>query len=786
VDLIKNKHMNADTDYSIAEAAFNKGETAMTINGPWAWSNIDTSKVNYGVTVLPTFKGQPSKPFVGVLSAGINAASPNKELAKEFLENYLLTDEGLEAVNKDKPLGAVALKSYEEELAKDPRIAATMENAQKGEIMPNIPQMSAFWYAVRTAVINAASGRQTVDEALKDAQTRITENLYFQGMISYDNYVTILDEETLKAWIAKLEKAPVFAFDTETDSLDNISANLVGLSFAIEPGVAAYIPVAHDYLDAPDQISRERALELLKPLLEDEKALKVGQNLKYDRGILANYGIELRGIAFDTMLESYILNSVAGRHDMDSLAERWLKHKTITFEEIAGKGKNQLTFNQIALEEAGRYAAEDADVTLQLHLKMWPDLQKHKGPLNVFENIEMPLVPVLSRIERNGVKIDPKVLHNHSEELTLRLAELEKKAHEIAGEEFNLSSTKQLQTILFEKQGIKPLKKTPGGAPSTSEEVLEELALDYPLPKVILEYRGLAKLKSTYTDKLPLMINPKTGRVYTSYHQAVTATGRLSSTDPNLQNIPVRNEEGRRIRQAFIAPEDYVIVSADYSQIELRIMAHLSRDKGLLTAFAEGKDIHRATAAEVFGLPLETVTSEQRRSAKAINFGLIYGMSAFGLARQLNIPRKEAQKYMDLYFERYPDVLEYMERTRAQAKEQGYVETLDGRRLYLPDIKSSNGARRAAAERAAINAPMQGTAADIIKRAMIAVDAWLQAEQPRVRMIMQVHDELVFEVHKDDVDAVAKQIHQLMENCTRLDVPLLVEVGSGENWDQAH
>ncbi|EFB3105263.1 TPA: DNA polymerase I [Escherichia coli] len=605
-------------------------------------------------------------------------------------------------------------------------------------------------------------------------------------VISYDNYVTILDEETLKAWIAKLEKAPVFAFDTETDSLDNISANLVGLSFAIEPGVAAYIPVAHDYLDAPDQISRERALELLKPLLEDEKALKVGQNLKYDRGILANYGIELRGIAFDTMLESYILNSVAGRHDMDSLAERWLKHKTITFEEIAGKGKNQLTFNQIALEEAGRYAAEDADVTLQLHLKMWPDLQKHKGPLNVFENIEMPLVPVLSRIERNGVKIDPKVLHNHSEELTLRLAELEKKAHEIAGEEFNLSSTKQLQTILFEKQGIKPLKKTPGGAPSTSEEVLEELALDYPLPKVILEYRGLAKLKSTYTDKLPLMINPKTGRVHTSYHQAVTATGRLSSTDPNLQNIPVRNEEGRRIRQAFIAPEDYVIVSADYSQIELRIMAHLSRDKGLLTAFAEGKDIHRATAAEVFGLPLETVTSEQRRSAKAINFGLIYGMSAFGLARQLNIPRKEAQKYMDLYFERYPGVLEYMERTRAQAKEQGYVETLDGRRLYLPDIKSSNGARRAAAERAAINAPMQGTAADIIKRAMIAVDAWLQAEQPRVRMIMQVHDELVFEVHKDDVDAVAKQIHQLMENCTRLDVPLLVEVGSGENWEQAH
>ncbi len=604
--------------------------------------------------------------------------------------------------------------------------------------------------------------------------------------LSAEHYVTILDEPTLNEWIARLKKAPVFAFDTETDSLDNVSAQLVGLSFATEPGLAAYVPVAHDYLDAPEQLSRERVLELLKPILEDEKALKVGQNLKFDRGILQNYGIELRGIAFDTMLESYILDSVAGRHDMDSLSDRWLKHQTVTFEQIAGKGKNQLTFNQIALEEAGHYAAEDADVTLQLHLKMWPKLEKHAGPLNIFQNIEMPLVPVLSRIERNGVKIDPAVLHKHSGEITLRLAELEKKAHEIAGEAFNLSSTKQLQVILFEKQGIKPLKKTPGGAPSTSEEVLEELALDYPLPKVILEHRGLSKLKSTYTDKLPQMINPKTGRVHTSYHQAVTATGRLSSTDPNLQNIPVRNEEGRRIRQAFIAPEDYVIVSADYSQIELRIMAHLSRDKGLLSAFAEGQDIHRATAAEVFGMPLESVSNDQRRSAKAINFGLIYGMSAFGLSRQLNIPRKESQRYMDLYFERYPGVREYMERTRAQAKEQGYVETLEGRRLYLPDIKSSNAARRAGAERAAINAPMQGTAADIIKRAMIAVDAWLQAAQPRVRMIMQVHDELVFEVHKDDVEQVSQKIHELMENSTQLDVPLLVEVGSGENWDLAH
>ena len=628
-----------------------------------------------------------------------------------------------------------------------------------------------------------------VNSAVKPKDTIVAEAEEAEeqtSTLSSERYETLLDETQLITWIEKLKNAPVIAFDTETDSLDHISANMVGLSFATEPGMAAYVPVAHDYLDAPDQIPRARALELLKPLLEDEKVLKVGQNLKFDRGILQNYGIELRGIAFDTMLESYILDSVAGRHDMDSLSDRWLKHKTITFEEIAGKGKNQLTFNQIALEEAGRYAAEDADVTLQLHLKMWPKLQKQEGPLNVFKHIEMPLVPVLSRIERNGVKIDPAVLHHHSGELAVRLSELEQKAHDIAGEPFNLSSPKQLQTILFEKQGIKPLKKTPGGAPSTSEEVLEELALDYPLPKVILEYRGLAKLKSTYTDKLPLMINPKTGRVHTSYHQAVAATGRLSSTDPNLQNIPVRNEEGRRIRQAFIAPDDYVIVSADYSQIELRIMAHLSRDKGLLTAFAEGKDIHRATAAEVFGLSLDSVTNEQRRSAKAINFGLIYGMSAFGLSRQLNIPRKESQKYMDLYFERYPGVLDYMERTRAQAKEKGYVETLDGRRLYLPDITSSNAARRAGAERAAINAPMQGTAADIIKRAMIAVDAWLEKDKPRVRMIMQVHDELVFEVHHEDLEAVSKKIHELMESSMTLDVPLLVEVGSGENWDQAH
>ena len=607
------------------------------------------------------------------------------------------------------------------------------------------------------------------------------------SVLSSEGYVTILDEATFDSWLTKLQQSELFAFDLETDSLDTLSANIIGLSFATAPGEAAYLPVAHDYLDAPDQLDRQSVLARLKPLLENPKALKVGQNLKYDRGVLANYDIELQGIQFDTMLESYALSSVVGRHDMDTLASRWLGHKTVSFEEIAGKGKNQLTFNQIALEQAAHYAAEDADVTLQLHLKMWPELQKEQGPKEVFEQVEMPLVPVISRIERNGVLIDQNILAVHSQELGSRLAELELKAHELAGEPFNLSSPKQLQTILFEKQGIKPTKKTPGGAPSTSEEVLAELALDYPLPKVILEHRGLSKLKSTYTDKLPLMINPHSGRVHTSYHQTVTATGRLSSSDPNLQNIPVRNDEGRRIRQAFIAPKGCRIVAADYSQIELRIMAHLSQDKGLLTAFACEQDIHRATASEVFGVPLDKVSGEQRRSAKAINFGLIYGMSAFGLSRQLNIGAGEAKKYMDLYFERYPGVLQYMESTRELAAEKGYVSTLDGRRLYLPEIKASNAMRRKAAERAAINAPMQGTAADIIKRAMIAVDEWLKPQtNDDVKMIMQVHDELVFEVRADAVDSASAKIRQLMEGSMKLDVPLRVDIGVGDNWDQAH
>ena len=634
--------------------------------------------------------------------------------------------------------------------------------------------------------MDAKNGKSSAPTATKFEKK--VEAIVAAPILNAENYQTILEQADLERWIKKLASAPLFAFDTETDSLNTQEARLVGMSFAIEAGRAAYLPLGHDYLDAPVQLPLDDVLAAMKPILENDKILKVGQNLKYDAEVLLNYGIELKGIEFDTMLESYVLNSVAGmgRHDMDSLAERHLNHKTVSFEEIAGKGKKQLTFNQIALEQAANYAAEDADVTLLLHQALYPQLEAEPKLNKVFREIEMPLVPVLVRMERTGVLIDANVLAAQSKQITARLAELEKEAFELAGEEFNLASPKQLQTILFEKLQLPIIKKTPSGAASTNEEVLEELALDHALPKLLLEHRSLAKLKSTYTDKLPLMISPKTQRVHTSYHQAVTATGRLSSRDPNLQNIPVRTEEGRRIRQAFIARKGYKVVAADYSQIELRIMAHLSQDKGLLTAFAEGKDIHRATAAEVFGVPLEQVTNDQRRSAKAINFGLIYGMSAFGLARQLGISRGEAQRYMDLYFERYPGVLRYMENTRHQASEQGYVETLEGRRLYLADIKSSNGMRRKAAEREAINAPMQGTAADIIKKAMIAVDSWLRAEKPNADMLMQVHDELVFEVKESELDGVIEKVRELMEQSMQLDVPLKVDVGIGDNWDEAH
>ncbi|MBL0637189.1 DNA polymerase I [Aeromonas dhakensis] len=601
------------------------------------------------------------------------------------------------------------------------------------------------------------------------------------------DYRCILDEAEFDGWLAQLQAAPLFAFDTETTSLDYMEARIVGVSFAIEPGKAAYVPFGHDYLGAPVQLTEAVVLGKLKPLLEDPARLKVGQNLKYDRNVLLNHGIELQGIAYDTMLESYVLNSTASRHDMDSLARRYLNVETISFEDIAGKGVKQLTFNQIELEQAAPYAAEDADITLRLHQALWGKLSAEPGLAKVFSEIELPLLPVLARMERLGTTIEPKLLHQQSQEIEVRLAELEKQAHELAGQEFNLSSPKQLGEILFTKLGLPIIKKTPKGAPSTAEEVLAELAETYELPRLLMEHRGLAKLKSTYTDKLPLMIKPQTGRVHTSYHQAVAATGRLSSTDPNLQNIPVRNEQGRRIRQAFIPCAGYKLVAADYSQIELRIMAHLSGDKGLLTAFAEGKDIHKATAAEVFGVELDAVTSDMRRSAKAINFGLIYGMSAFGLAKQLGIGRAEAQKYMDLYFERYPGVLEYMERTRQQADAQGYVETLFGRRLYLPDIKSRNAGLRKAAERAAINAPMQGTAADIIKCAMINVDGWIRGiEDQSIRMLMQVHDELVFEIREEKLEEYIAIIKEKMSSAAELHVPLVVEAGTGDNWDQAH
>ena len=600
------------------------------------------------------------------------------------------------------------------------------------------------------------------------------------------DYQIILTEPELDRWLKKLEQADFFAFDTETTSLDYMQAKIVGVSFAVSPYEAAYVPVAHDYLGAPEQLSRDLVLEKLRPLLENPAAEKLGQNLKYDMSVLANYGIKLQGIRFDTMLESYVVNSTGSRHDMDTLALKYLGEKTIHFEDIAGKGAGQLTFNQIALEEAGTYAAEDADITLRLHQALWPKLQESEGLQQVFDTIEIPLVPVLSNIERCGAIVSADLLHKQSQELGVRLSELEQLAYDLAGEEFNLASPKQLGQILFEKLNIPVLKKTAKGAPSTKEEVLQELALDYPLPKILIEHRSLSKLKSTYTDKLPGMINPATGRIHTSYHQAVTATGRLSSSDPNLQNIPVRTAEGRRIRQAFIASEDCKIVAADYSQIELRIMAHLSQDKGLTDAFVHGLDVHRATASEVFGVSLDEVSVEQRRSAKAINFGLIYGMSAFGLARQLHIGRKQAQEYIELYFERYPGVQAYMDNIRSSAADLGYVETLYGRRLYLPEIKSSNGMRRQAAERTAINAPMQGTAADIIKLAMIDVDDWLTSSGLQSRVIMQVHDELVLNVLNSELDIVMKGVMERMSSAASLDVPLVVDIGVGNNWDEAH
>jgi DNA polymerase-1 len=652
--------------------------------------------------------------------------------------------------------------------AEDGRAAATEPGAAPGPVAAPAPEAAP---APDAAVAGAGGPADPLAAALAQLPR---------------HYETILEWPALERWLEALRAAELFAFDTETTSLDYMTTTIVGVSFCIEPGVAAYVPLAHDYDGAPPQLDRQRVLAALAPLLQDAGHPKLGQHLKFDMHVLANHGIALSGQRYDTMLESYVLNSTATRHDMDSMAGHYLGLRTIHFEDVAGKGARQVSFSKVEMARAAEYAAEDADVTMRLHRALWPRIAQQPALEQLYRTIEQPLVPVLQRMERHGVLIDRDMLQAQSAELLVRLEEIAAEAHAAAGAPFNLDSPRQLQQILFERQQLPVLRKTPGGAPSTAEDVLEELAADHPLPRLILDYRALVKLRSTYTLRLPEQINPGTGRVHTSYHQAVAATGRLSSTDPNLQNIPIRSPEGRRIRQAFIAAPGYRLLAADYSQIELRIMAHLSADPGLLQAFAEERDIHQATAAEVFGVPLEQVSAEQRRSAKAINFGLIYGMSAFGLARQLGLPRSAAQSYVDLYFARYPGVRRYMDRTREQARRDGYVETVFGRRLFLPEIGSRNRALQQYAERSAINAPMQGTAADIIKRAMIDVDAWCMREQPPVRLIMQVHDELVLEVREDFVQQASREVGARMSAAAQLAVPLRVDIGSGANWTEAH
>ncbi len=724
---------------------------------------------------IPGVPGVGEKTALGLLQGlgGLDSVYSNLDKVKDLAFRGAKTMGKKLEENKDQAYLSYELATIKTDVALEEGPADLVMVPQDNEALLALYQEMEF----KTWIAELESGSESgAESGGSTAPAKVIET----------HYETLLTEADLDRWLDKLASADLFAFDTETTSLNYMEARVVGVSFAVEEGEAAYLPFAHDYMGAPEQLSEELVWQKLKPILEDENRRKVGQNLKYDRSVLLNHGIELKGIAYDTMLESYVLDSTATRHDMDSLAQKYLGVETIKFEAIAGKGKKQLTFNQIDLEQAGPYAAEDADITLRLHNTLEPQLRQDEALSKVFDTIEMPLLTVLSTIERNGALVDANALGLQSQQITQRLGELEKQAFDIAGEEFNLASTKQLGAILFEKLELPVIKKTPKGAPSTAEEVLQELALDYELPRILIEHRSLSKLKSTYTDKLPQMINPATGRVHTSYHQAVTATGRLSSSDPNLQNIPVRTEEGRRIRQAFVAREGYKVVAADYSQIELRIMAHLSGDEGLLTAFQQGEDVHRATAAEVFGVTRDAVSDEQRRSAKAINFGLIYGMSAFGLAKQLGLGRNEAQEYIDLYFERYPGVLDYMERTRAQAHDQGYVETLFGRRLHLPEINVSNKMRQQAAERTAINAPMQGTAADIIKRAMISVDRWLGESGEDARLIMQVHDELVLEVAENRVDAVVEALEQLMGDAAELAVPLVVDAGVGFSWEEAH
>ena len=722
--------------------------------------------VDYLTLVGDTVDNVPGVPKVG------------PKTAVKWLQEYGSLD-GVIA-NADAIKGAVgdSLRATLPQLALSRRLVTIMDDLDLGIELHSLAPRESMPAELRT-LFQRLEFKTWLKQLAPESEVTSAANVELQ-------YETIFTFEALTAWIALLRSARYFAFGTETTGLNYIDARIVGVSFACEPNVAAYVPLAHDYLGAPAQLSRETVLELLKPLLEDPAVAKLGHNLKYDQSVLMNHGIELRGIRYDTMLESYVLNSTATRHDLDSLALKFLAHKTLHFEEVAGKGVHQITFNQVPVERAAPYAAQNVDVCLKLHAAFWPRIQHTPALNSLFDEIEIPLVAVLSRIERRGVLIDTDMLAAQSGELATKIGALERAAFTEAGSEFNLGSPKQIQEILFDRLGLPVTSKTPTGQPSTAEPALQELAETYALPRLILEHRALTKLKSTYTDKLPLEVNAATGRIHTSYHQAVAATGRLSSSEPNLQNIPVRTREGRRIRQAFIAPQGSVLLAADYSQIELRIMAHLSHDERLLAAFANGADIHRATAAEVFGLALDTVSDEQRRAAKAINFGLIYGMSAFGLARQLGIERGAAQAYVDLYFTRYPGVKRYMEETRVRAREQGYVETVFGRRLYLPDIESRNVQRRQYAERTAINAPMQGTAADIIKRAMITVDHWLEREHPGATLIMQVHDELVFEVATSAVEEVTALVRTLMSQAADLAVPLLVDIGIGPNWDQAH
>lgn len=711
---------------------------------------------------------------------GAKTLAPKLEEHKEqaFLSKALATIK--RDVELEQPLGDIR--------STEPDNAELLKLFRQMEFKSWIAELSRSGPADKmdTGTLAATSEPKAAENLTSGSSGDDDENLA-DALSEKGEYEIIYTQQALDQWLERLKASELFAFDTETTSLNYKEARIVGVSFAVEVGKAAYVPLAHDYLDAPEQLNREAVLAQLKPLLEDEQQHKVGQHMKYDAHVLENHGIHLKGVQFDTQLESYVLDSVATRHDMDSLALKYLGYKCISFEDIAGKGAKQKTFNQLVIDEAGPYAAEDADITLRLHQVLWQKLNRQERLPAVLTDIEMKAMPVLAAMESQGALIDADKLHVQSQEFEQRLQQLEQQAHDAAGQVFNLGSPKQLGEILFQKLELPVKKKTPKGAPSTAEEVLVELAQEgHQLPQLIMEHRGLAKLKSTYTDKLPMMIAESTGRVHTSYHQAVAATGRLSSTDPNLQNIPIRSDEGRRIRTAFIAPEGFKLVAADYSQIELRIMAHLSDDQGLLNAFAEGRDIHRATAAEVFSVSESEVTDNQRRSAKAINFGLIYGMSAFGLARQLGIARGEAQDYVNLYFERYPGVREYMDNTREQAKDKGYVETIFGRRLYLPEIRSRNAPRRQHAERTAINAPMQGSAADIIKRAMIQVFEWLPDSGFEAQMIMQVHDELVLEVQEDQAEDFAAALKGKMQQAAELKVPLLVEAGVGDNWEQAH